>query len=252
MKSYCCVECGCHVDHVYKEYSKGNIRLSICNKCNQTVDKYVEYENILIFIDLLLHKPQAYRHVMYNHKPSFTKNHAWKFAFISTLLDMNMKAYLFDQHQLVYVNKEYYLQEIPSPLLLSLHLFTLSLIENISFYIMMYFLCHYYYPNVNVNGRNILWNNLFSTVVVSNFGKLFTILSIIWNYHWAIIPVIGGLVYTSNVVAVRIFLQQTTPNYIHDDWYVHLLVATAVLVGRIGVPILLYLLGNPMLFFTLI
>jgi hypothetical protein len=30
------------------------------------VDKYVELDAVVIFIDLLLHKPQVYRHLLFN------------------------------------------------------------------------------------------------------------------------------------------------------------------------------------------
>lgn len=61
-----CVECGQSAPLLYKEYSKGNIRLSVCSACNGTVDKYVEFENLLIFVDLMLFRTPAYRHILYN------------------------------------------------------------------------------------------------------------------------------------------------------------------------------------------
>ena len=30
------------------------------------MDKYVEYDPVIIFLDALLHKPQAYRHIILN------------------------------------------------------------------------------------------------------------------------------------------------------------------------------------------
>jgi len=35
-------------------------------KCNSVVDKYTEYDNIIISLDALLHKSQAYRHLLFN------------------------------------------------------------------------------------------------------------------------------------------------------------------------------------------
>lgn len=34
--------------------------------CGSVVDKYVECDNMLIFLDLMLQKIPAYRHVLYN------------------------------------------------------------------------------------------------------------------------------------------------------------------------------------------
>ena len=30
------------------------------------MDKYIEYEAVIIFLDAVLHKAQAYRHILYN------------------------------------------------------------------------------------------------------------------------------------------------------------------------------------------
>jgi hypothetical protein len=54
------------VQTLYTSYSLSNIRLTACPQCNKFADKYVEYDNVLIFIDLLLLRPQAYRHMVYN------------------------------------------------------------------------------------------------------------------------------------------------------------------------------------------
>ncbi|CAI2174547.1 14427_t:CDS:2 [Funneliformis geosporum] len=61
-----CVECGAPVTNLYTEYSKGNIRLTHCEKCKKFADKYVEHDFVIIFIDMLLHKPQVYRHLLFN------------------------------------------------------------------------------------------------------------------------------------------------------------------------------------------
>jgi hypothetical protein len=36
------------------------------NQCKATVDKYVEFDLVLIAMDLLLLKPQVYRHLLFN------------------------------------------------------------------------------------------------------------------------------------------------------------------------------------------
>lgn len=61
-----CIECGNPVQTLYTSYSPSNIRLTACPQCNKFADKYIEYDNVLIFIDLLLLRPQAYRHMVYN------------------------------------------------------------------------------------------------------------------------------------------------------------------------------------------
>ncbi|AOA64395.1 Glycosylphosphatidylinositol intermediates transport to ER [Komagataella phaffii CBS 7435] len=61
-----CIECCQPVDNLYFQSKNGYIKLTICSKCNQVVDKYVEFDKVVLFIDLLLLRPNAYRHLMYN------------------------------------------------------------------------------------------------------------------------------------------------------------------------------------------
>ncbi|CBZ53353.1 Protein arv1, related [Neospora caninum Liverpool] len=66
-----CVECSVPLSSTCRRFPPHfqNIRLTRCAACGKTADKYVEYEVLLIFIDLLLHKPQAYRHLIFNRLP---------------------------------------------------------------------------------------------------------------------------------------------------------------------------------------
>ena len=67
----CCVQCGTRSnDPLYKEYGQrshsGNIRLTRCQVCDERLDKYLEYDPVLIIIDLILHKIEVYRHLLFN------------------------------------------------------------------------------------------------------------------------------------------------------------------------------------------
>ncbi|TPX36215.1 hypothetical protein SmJEL517_g01507 [Synchytrium microbalum] len=61
-----CVECGTPCASLYTEYSKGNIILTRCDRCSHFTDKYLEYDGVILFIDMVLLKPQVYRHLIYN------------------------------------------------------------------------------------------------------------------------------------------------------------------------------------------
>jgi len=61
-----CIECREPVTTLWTRYAAGsdastghNIRLSVCRKCGQFCDKYVEHDFVVIFIDLVLIKPQV-------------------------------------------------------------------------------------------------------------------------------------------------------------------------------------------------
>jgi len=66
-----CVECGSSIDRTFEHNNnvKGNndtISLSKCQHCGEVADKYCEDQFVIVFLDLILHKKQAFRHVLYN------------------------------------------------------------------------------------------------------------------------------------------------------------------------------------------
>lgn len=62
-----CIECRHPVKTLWTQYSGGagdkasghNIRLTVCRKCGRFCDKYVEHDFVVLFIDLVLIKPQV-------------------------------------------------------------------------------------------------------------------------------------------------------------------------------------------------
>lgn len=68
-----CIECRHPVRTLWTSYSGAgdkssghNIRLTVCRKCGSFCDKYVEHDFVVLFIDLVLIKPQVYRHLLHN------------------------------------------------------------------------------------------------------------------------------------------------------------------------------------------
>ncbi|BDD56149.1 sterol homeostasis protein [Monascus purpureus] len=68
-----CIECSYPVSHLYSTYSRADdrslgkgVRLTQCPRCKRFADKYVEYDYVVVFIDLVLIKPQVYRHLLFN------------------------------------------------------------------------------------------------------------------------------------------------------------------------------------------
>lgn len=62
-----CVECtNLDIKCLYSQFKSKYIKLTVCEKCGKLADKYIEYDNVLLFLDVLLLKPQAYHHVAYN------------------------------------------------------------------------------------------------------------------------------------------------------------------------------------------
>ncbi|KAI1337435.1 Arv1-like family protein [Xylariaceae sp. FL0016] len=68
-----CIECRHPVKTLWTQYSGAgdpssghNIRLTVCRNCGRFCDKYVEHDFVVLFIDLVLIKPQVYRHLLHN------------------------------------------------------------------------------------------------------------------------------------------------------------------------------------------
>lgn len=61
-----CIACSTPVKHLYTTYSKADdrslgkgVRLTQCPNCKRFADKYVEHDFVVLFIDLVLIKPQV-------------------------------------------------------------------------------------------------------------------------------------------------------------------------------------------------
>jgi lipid intermediate transporter len=63
-----CIECRYPVKTLYTEYTRADdrssghgVRLTVCKNCGRFCDKYVEHDFVVLFIDLVLIKPQVWR-----------------------------------------------------------------------------------------------------------------------------------------------------------------------------------------------
>ncbi|KAF2774304.1 ARV1-like protein [Teratosphaeria nubilosa] len=69
-----CIECRYPVSQLYTTYSKADdkalgkgVRLTQCPRCKKFADKYVEHDYVVLFLDLVLIRPQVYRHLLFNN-----------------------------------------------------------------------------------------------------------------------------------------------------------------------------------------
>ncbi|ETN64430.1 hypothetical protein AND_003856 [Anopheles darlingi] len=82
-QKYVCITCGRPVTGLYRRISSTVLKIIDCEKCNNPADKYIEFEVLIILIDLMLLSKPAYRHILYN---SDCKN-LWKIGCILILLE---------------------------------------------------------------------------------------------------------------------------------------------------------------------
>ncbi|XP_060762836.1 protein ARV1 isoform X2 [Neoarius graeffei] len=61
-----CIECNEEASELYRDYCNGIVKITICRSCGKPVDKYIEYDPVIILIDAILCKIQAFRHILFN------------------------------------------------------------------------------------------------------------------------------------------------------------------------------------------
>ncbi|KAL0883545.1 hypothetical protein ABMA27_015699 [Loxostege sticticalis] len=65
-KQYRCVNCGAPAAALFKTYGPSVLKLTKCEECKGIVDKYIEYDPVIVMIDIVLMSREAQRHVLYN------------------------------------------------------------------------------------------------------------------------------------------------------------------------------------------
>ena len=63
---YICVECGAPCESLYHQLSPSSIKALTCSNCGEIADPYIEQEWLLVVIDCILMRLEAYRHVLFN------------------------------------------------------------------------------------------------------------------------------------------------------------------------------------------
>jgi hypothetical protein len=130
------------------------------------------------------------------------------------MLDMNAKAYLVERKKGVMFgdNSMYAQMEGVSGLRISqfsIHLAVTALLENLVYFASVLGLI--YVDLFSRKWRNKIYErdglqNFTSAMCVSSFGKMFVLMTVIWEYHWTFIHVIGVIVFFSNLLAIQLFL----------------------------------------------
>ncbi|XP_049865067.1 protein ARV1 [Pectinophora gossypiella] len=83
LKQFRCVNCGKPTGALYRTYGPSVLKLNKCAKCKCIVDKYIEYDNVIVMIDAVLISKEAQRHIIYNTE---FKSY-WKLFIVLMLLE---------------------------------------------------------------------------------------------------------------------------------------------------------------------
>lgn len=218
-----CIECRRPVKTLWTQYSGAgdkssghNIRLTVCRKCGRFCDKYVEHDFAVLFIDLVLIKPQVYRHLLHNTLMRDSD------GFDPFIIRLGVLLLLFDVYLTwARIEKQTTPATTPSesnlgrltrlPIVLQyLFFLVLCTLSTMAFHLSIRFLTSSALSPLNALGimaRHSRPNSVSTALLVSSSTKLFPILMVIWEYDVpAAARSLGWAVVANNVEALRILL----------------------------------------------
>ncbi|KAH8659068.1 Arv1-like family protein [Tricladium varicosporioides] len=218
-----CIECRYPVKTLYTEYSGADdrstghgVRLTVCKNCGRFCDKYVEHDFVVLFIDLVLIKPQVYRHLLHN---TLMREHD---QFDPSIIRLGILLLLFD----VYLtwariekqtssandmNNNNFIRLAQQPIVLQYVFFLiLCALSTLAFHLSIRFLTSSPLSPLVLFGlipRYSRPNSVSTALLVSSSTKLFPILMVIWEYDVpAAARSLGWAVVANNVEALKILL----------------------------------------------
>ncbi|KAH8804801.1 Arv1-like family protein-like protein [Xylogone sp. PMI_703] len=221
-----CIECRYPVKTLYTEYSGADdrssghgVRLTVCKNCGRFCDKYVEHDFVVLFIDLVLIKPQVYRHLL--HNTLMREND----QFDPSIIRLGILLLLFDVY-LTWARIEK--QTSPNGVALdgdNTNFIRLAQQPIVSQYVFFLFLCALSTLAFHLSIRFLTSsslsplvftglipryprpNSVSTALLVSSSTKLFPILMVIWEYDVpAAARSLGWAVVVNNVEALKILL----------------------------------------------
>ncbi|CAA7056220.1 unnamed protein product [Microthlaspi erraticum] len=220
---YRCVGCGYRVKSLFIQYSPGNIRLMKCGNCKEVADEYIECERMIIFIDLILHRPKVYRHVLYNainQEIVDIQQLLWKLVFGYLLLDSYRSLLLRRSDDESSFSEN-------SLLISAVKVLIGALTANVAF-IFSFAIAAKCLLNEVSRKREIILG-----ILISSYFKIFLLAMLVWKFPISVIFIIDILVLTSNSMALKVMTESTTSRCIAVCLLAH---SVRFLVGQIFEP----------------
>ncbi|TEY57460.1 hypothetical protein BOTCAL_0218g00100 [Botryotinia calthae] len=201
-----CIECRYPTTQLYTEYSGGStghgVRLTVCKNCGRFCDKYVEHDFVVLFIDLVLIKPQ----------PSIIR-----LGILLLLFDVYLTWARIEKQTSapisapIETDNTNFLRLAAQPIVFQYIFFLiLCALSTLSFHFSIRFLTSSPLSPLVFFGllpKYTRPNSVSTALLVSSSTKLFPILMVIWEYD---VPVaarsLGWAVVANNVEALKILL----------------------------------------------
>ncbi|XP_070705479.1 protein ARV1 [Pempheris klunzingeri] len=197
-----CVECNETAAELHRDYSNGILKITICESCQKPVDKYIEYDPVIILIDATLCKTQAFRHILFNT----SLNIHWKLCVFCLLCEAYLRWSLrhgsehsSDPADIIRYTKEWEFYGMFGLAALELSAFCGGV------------LCFLWLVVGRLQGGAVELGLLLRALLLSCYGKVLLIPAVIWEHDYS--PLCLGLiklfVLTSNSQAIRVILNSS-------------------------------------------
>ncbi|CAG9855446.1 unnamed protein product [Phyllotreta striolata] len=183
LEKYYCINCGSQVKSLYKEYSPSVLKLTKCPSCKRIADKYVEYDLVIVVIDLILLRIMAYRHILLNSEFKIFWKISIGLIFLETysdwifLKESSSSRSLKDLNSTLFQNKDLIYQD-------DLKFYEMSIKTALgfsSFIIVAYFLTagYSYLRKTEPVTFKVIWK----AVALSTCGSILLLPSLIWETY---------------------------------------------------------------------
>ncbi|XP_029966100.1 protein ARV1 [Salarias fasciatus] len=202
IEEFRCVECNEKATELHRDYSNGILKITICDSCHKPVDKYIEYDPVIILIDALLCKTQAFRHILFNTK----LNIHWKLCVFCLLCEAYLRwsrlhgsEQSSDPADFIRYTKEWEFYGMFGTAALELAAFCGGV------------LCFLWAALCGLRRRSVRLRPLLRALLLSCYGKVLLIPAVIWEHDYSpiCIALIEVFVLTSNSQAIRVTLNSS-------------------------------------------
>ncbi|XP_027365991.1 protein arv1 homolog isoform X1 [Abrus precatorius] len=201
---YRCIQCGCPIKTLYVQYSPGNIRLMKCENCKAVADEYIECEIMILVIDIILHKPKAYRHLLYNvinQENLKFQGLLWKLAVIFLLFDAYKCMILESSKGKLGSSMSFSsLVSICCKMLMDVLFGNFMLLLTFFFTVKIFL-----HTSISISRCN----DLLLVLMISGYFKIFLIAMTVWEFPSSVIFIIELFCLSSNAVALKVMTESS-------------------------------------------
>ncbi|TSL47533.1 Protein ARV1 [Bagarius yarrelli] len=213
--SFKCIECNEEASELYRDYSNGIVKITICKSCAKPVDKYIEYDPVIILIDAILCKIQAFRHILFNTQI----NIHWKLCVFCLLCEAYLRwsrlqssEVTGDPADIIRYTKEWDFYGMFAKAALELGVYCAGVLSA-SWCVQ------------KLLGVSFQASDLLKALLLSCYGKVLLIPAVIWEHDYSPLcfTLIRVFVLTSNAQAVRALIgrRRTEPVLLVFGLHVH-------------------------------